>query len=117
MQWSLVPRRTAALVPVLAVMAAVAACAPRSGVAQTDEIATPVARSAAVAEPLAPGPEAGAPARPAASRALASQPPGGGNAPGRPAAAPSRPAAGGVGLWPQFRGPDRTGVSREMGLL
>src|SRR5205823_9959598 len=51
-------------------------------------------------------------------------PAGGGNAPGRPAATPGRPAAapsrraaGGVGLWPQFRGPDRTGVSRETGLL
>src|SRR6185369_14112283 len=39
------------------------------------------------------------------------------NAPVRNVAPPSRPAAQGDGPWPQFRGPERTGVSRETGLL
>lgn len=135
MMQSVLQRRVGALIAGLAVLAAGAACAPRPGAPRANETATPVAPSAAVGEPRAPGPGAGAPARPAGPRALASRPPSGGNppgrqparggnapgrpaaTPGRPAAAPSRRAAGGVGLWPQFRGPDRTGVSRETGLL
>jgi len=147
MLYSISQRRVGMLVSVLSVLATQSACTPRSGVSRADETVMPAAPTVAVGEPRAPGTEPRTPAGPTVPGALAggprrtptSQPP---VIPGAPAAnAPNtqiavksaplvarnapkglvpsraRQATAGSGPWPQFRGPERNGVSRETGLV
>jgi outer membrane protein assembly factor BamB len=95
-----------ASVTVVALMAP----APRRGA-----LATPVEAGATATTP-------GAPPKTPAAAAAPTKPSSGTPAPGAPGrAAPARPKSAppvvAVGDWPQWRGADRTGISRETGLL
>lgn len=127
--------RGSALLSVAGVLLALPACGPQPDVSKADGIATPAAPSAsggggrtAGLRAGASAPVASASASPAVTkgptsqpsntgRAVASQPPNKGTAPAHPVVVTTRQAAQGDGPWPQFRGPDRTGISRETGLL
>lgn len=139
MQWSLMRRRLGMLVSGLAALAALSACGGPPSAARTEQVVTPAAQAAATRETPTTTPP-GAPPRSTEHATRESAPANSGNAPGsqpvqgrstptsqpvarrmalgRPATAlPAPAAAGGAGAWPQLRGPDRTGISRETGLL
>lgn len=135
MRWTMLKRRVGVLLSVTGVLAGLSACSPRSDVSKADVIAPPVAPPASAdnapiagAGAVAPGPKTSASAHPAVPKeptrqpssirnTAASQPLTTQNAPVQKAAPPSRTITQGDGAWPQFRGPDRTGVSKETGLL
>jgi len=119
-----------ALLSVPALLLAISACGPQQSVSRADETASPPAAPAADGGRHVPAsatetssgakvlssPASQPSGKPSSPRAEVTPTPTR-NEPARTGGPPPKPEAQAPGPWPQFRGPDRTGISPETGLL